>query len=48
MKRINKEKLEEKILIEITKATTFFVIGMFVQKIATEGIYWISTIGYLG
>ena len=47
-KKINKEKIEERILNEVAKAGGFIGLGMIIQRIATEGISWISTIGYFG
>ena len=46
MTRKQVEDLKEKMLLKFAAGTTFFALGMLVQRIATEGISWMSTIGY--
>ena len=54
MKQVRKKQYRKSKKVKMDKFDFFvvimsaFTIGMFIQKVATEGLAWMSTIGYFG
>lgn len=54
MKQTKKRKYRKSNKVKMDKFDLFvvimtaFTIGMFIQKVATSGLAWMSTIGYFG